>query len=194
MQHHPRLGTSHGEHPRVYPREQVDVIARVRDDYRFARRAGRCVQAHTFLARDGQEPKGIRVPQIRLAREGEAAEILERADLGYALQTVAIERHTLAQIRDEPVQSLELERLELGAWHRLERGLEDHRRWEKIIPGPGASLVGEEQGPPDACFHAKILPESRTLDLGLPEEIRYFRDRLEIGNVGKDVGCPGPRD
>jgi hypothetical protein len=86
------------------------------------------VDADDLLARDGEEAERIGVAQVVLPREGQEAQVVQRAQLRCIGETLAIERDALAERGDERSQALELERAKLLAGHRLELGLEDHRR------------------------------------------------------------------
>jgi hypothetical protein len=57
----------------------LHVLLRVGDDDGLAGRAGRGVQAHDVLHRAGEQAEGIGVAQIRLHRERQLGDVVERA-------------------------------------------------------------------------------------------------------------------
>ena len=79
-------------------------------------------------AGDGEHPERIRVPQVVLAGEGKAAQVVERADVSRrdAAEPLPVDGNPLLHAADESAQPFELERPELLAGQALEPGLEDH--------------------------------------------------------------------
>jgi hypothetical protein len=88
------------------------------------------VDAHHFAHRNGEELERVRLAEVLLAREGQAREIVERADAACGnaslVQPSPVERHPLVQVGDEPREPLPLKLAQPRARHRLELGLEDH--------------------------------------------------------------------
>ena len=119
----PAAGGADGARHHRGPR--LDVVARVPDDRRLARRSGRRVHTNDVGARHGKHAERIVVAQIRLGREGKPGEIVERFEVAgmnaRLLECSAVMRHVVERGAQRPAQPLHLQRRELVAARGLDR-------------------------------------------------------------------------
>src|SRR5436305_4267395 len=109
----------------------VQTSPRVTDDGRLAARATRGVDPHQLLARDSEQAERVVLPQVDLAREREALQVLESAQIARRaeanrLQSLAHRRHAAQLELQRGPQSVELQRRELLARQSLGLGVPEH--------------------------------------------------------------------
>ena len=122
-----RAGAGGEQHARHHLAPHVEIAGRVADEGRLALGAGRRVDARQLGARDGEEPEGIVLAQVALARERQRGQLAELADR-VAAQPLGVERHALGGPGERRAQPVLLERLARGARKALERRVPDHNR------------------------------------------------------------------
>jgi hypothetical protein len=124
-------------HTRHHLAPDVQVLGRVGDDRRLALGAGRGVDASELIARNRQEPERVLLAQIRLAHEGKAGEIAERARRGRP-EALTVKRNARRGPADDRLEPLQLQPLARLGRHRL--GLEVPDRSGAV--GPDAARDG----------------------------------------------------
>ncbi|HTD60072.1 MAG TPA: hypothetical protein VK679_05430, partial [Gemmatimonadaceae bacterium] len=97
MHDHPRSATGGSNRPRHELGPRIDVAPRVSDDGRLSSRAGRRVNAHDLIPRDGEHAKGIIGTQIVLGRKRKPSQILYLPEISgmhaSGVEGTAIMRH-----------------------------------------------------------------------------------------------------
>ncbi len=103
----------------------VQIVHRVTDDDRLARRATGRMQTHELVAGYGKEPEGIMLAKIRLGHEREVRQISEPFQIRWmnalflAFDTVWL--NIVVRVFDGPLQSLQLKRCNLVTACSLDR-------------------------------------------------------------------------
>ena len=113
------------ERPAHHFRPDVQVAARVRDHGRLAGGPGGGVDAHDLVHRHREQPERIGVAEVRLRRERQPAEIVERPDVSRpdlgGREALPVERHP-GRALEQRAQALHLEPGEVAARQPLDRG------------------------------------------------------------------------
>ena len=119
-----RAHAARPKRPAHHLRPDVEVPARVGDDGRLPGGPGRGVDAHDLVHRHREEAERVRVAEVRLRRERQPPEIVERADpVGSdpgGREPVPVEGHA-GRALHERAEALELEPPELGSRQGLDR-------------------------------------------------------------------------
>ena len=95
----------------------VDVMLRVADDCLLARRAGRRMNAHQLILGNGEQAKGIIIPQILLDGKGKLYDIVDCFDIPWQqadlIEFLFVKRHMIVCVMYHLNQPGRLERPEI---------------------------------------------------------------------------------
>ncbi len=126
----------------------VHVVRVVAHDDGLAGRAGRRVQLHYLVERDGEQTVGKRVAQHGLVRERQLAHVVERADVprrdAEGVHALAVPRHAVVGPSHLGLQLLQLERADLLARRALPGAVVDGQAGE--VAGAGRRKSGSFRG------------------------------------------------